>query len=442
MHQSTEQRELWHYLRWNALLSERHKLLYVATPKVACTTLKWWVAKLAGVSKDVILELESEESDPDLVIHDTLYRAAPRVTGLSPEQLLEPLQSPYYFRFSLVRNPYKRLFSAWQSKLLLREPMQSAAYEHCAFFQHPITSKDDIASAFEEFLHHLASHEAPNFIDIHWAPQADLLRPDLIDYSLIAKIEQLGELKAAIAQRLGPTAPAPLSDTKKNESLIPFSREFITKGAEQLITSLYAKDFEVFGYDKNVPETSGNFSDAELNVAVQAIQLIRGRHLRLTQIREKFSDRNALLQSNLAETEKQRNDAQAWAHEERALNDKHKNLLRDAEKQRDDAKIWAQSEQEHRREIESLLHDAEKQRNDAQAWALDEQTLRTTNEESLRHQLEDAQSKSQTELLTLKQQLKETSAALEQATIRLQKGWSAIISRLLKFSNKRNEFRK
>ena len=38
----------WNYLRWNSYLSTRHKLLYVATPKVAWTSVKWWFAALEG----------------------------------------------------------------------------------------------------------------------------------------------------------------------------------------------------------------------------------------------------------------------------------------------------------------------------------------------------------------------------------------------------------
>src|SRR5215211_3785581 len=41
----------WDFLRWNSFLSERYKLLYIATPKVACTLLKWWFADLEGYSE-------------------------------------------------------------------------------------------------------------------------------------------------------------------------------------------------------------------------------------------------------------------------------------------------------------------------------------------------------------------------------------------------------
>src|SRR5687768_7893976 len=112
---------VWGYLRWNSYLSQRYKLLYVATPKVACTSLKWWFAGLEGYSQVLSEIKDSKESDPDLVIHDSFHKVAPDVAGLLPHALAESLVSDAYFRFAVVRNPYKRVFSAWQSKLLLRE---------------------------------------------------------------------------------------------------------------------------------------------------------------------------------------------------------------------------------------------------------------------------------------------------------------------------------
>ena len=37
------------YLGCNSYCSEYNKLLYVATPKVACTSLKWWFADYVGL---------------------------------------------------------------------------------------------------------------------------------------------------------------------------------------------------------------------------------------------------------------------------------------------------------------------------------------------------------------------------------------------------------
>lgn len=281
--------KVWEYLFRHAFVSKQFKLLYVATPKVACTSLKWWFASLEGYFPKMSEIVESIESDPDLVIHDRFPVFAPEITGLNAENLAIPMYSDEYFRFAVVRNPYKRIFSAWQSKLLLREPLQSTPYIKYDFFWMPIKNAHDIASAFEAFLVHLVSQEAPNYMDDHWTPQATILRPDLISYTQLVQIENSQKLTLALANHLGPNSPDPFSSYHKNESLIPYSPRFFTKKAIALIQSLYKEDFQVFGYDNVLPRSKYEFSSQQLDIAIQAIHLIRGRHERLAQIRTALS---------------------------------------------------------------------------------------------------------------------------------------------------------
>jgi glycosyltransferase involved in cell wall biosynthesis len=290
---------VWNYLRWNAYLSTTYKLLYISTPKVACTSLKWWFASLAGYAKALSEYRESGESDPDLVIHDSFHKVAPHVTGLESEALAPAIVSENYFRFAVVRNPYKRIFSAWQSKLLLQEPLQSQPYLECDFFRHPIESVEDIRSSFEGFLEHLAFKEAPDYLDVHWTPQADLLRPDLIPYTKLAQIENLHELNAALSEHLGPHFANPFLSRRTNESLLSFSRELITERAAELIRMLYARDFEMFGYESHLPDSTKESSAVAPDIALQAIKLIRARHQMLTNTRlasnKKVSQLNGII---------------------------------------------------------------------------------------------------------------------------------------------------
>ena len=278
---SEESKRFYEYLRYNSYRSERYKLFYVATPKVACTSLKWWFARLEGYDRDIRECTDSAETDPDLVIHDTFHRIAPHVTGLMPDDLAEALASDSYFRFAVVSNPFRRIFSAWQSKLLLREPLQVGPYRTCDFLHHPIECKEDIADAFEEFLGHLVSNESPDFWDFHWTPQATLLRPDLISYTKLVKIERVKELNKALAGWLGSKFSDPFTAPRLNESLIPYCQEFLTGRSIGLIRSLYGKDFELFRYDTQVPQTNQPFTDDQFDLARKAVRLIRGRHQRL-----------------------------------------------------------------------------------------------------------------------------------------------------------------
>jgi len=272
------------YMRWNTLYSAKHRLLYVPTPKVACTSLKWWFASLLEIPRDVFASAESGESDPELIIHDVLHRFAPEATCVDPAILAQSICDEHVLRFAVVRNPYQRIFSAWQSKLLIHEPQQLSPYRGCAFFDIPMESPGDIARGFEGFLEYLASNDPPDYGDPHWTPQVDLLRPDALQYTCVAQIEKKEPLLAAFKHHFGNSFVNPFAGSRANESLLHYSPRFFPERAESLIRQLYAEDFERFGYATTLPEAQVAVSDAELEVALRAVKLIRGRHARLEQM--------------------------------------------------------------------------------------------------------------------------------------------------------------
>ncbi|WP_082641054.1 glycosyltransferase [Sinorhizobium sp. GL28] len=272
------------------LFSPRYKLLYVSTPKVACTSLKWWFASLEDCVRELRAAKGGGESDPDLVVHSLFWKVAPHVVGLSLAELLEACASPEVFRFAVVRNPYKRVFSAWQSKLVLREPLQIGPYRDLPFYNRSLDSWEDITEAFEGFVQHLATNEAPGYWDHHWRPQYDILRPDVFPYTKISQIENVEDLTSAISSWAGKGIPSPFEARRANESLIPYQAEFLSAESIRLIQELYAKDFDTFGYPYDAPTSSSIFSREQLNVALVAIESLRRRHQRLADQREEIQD--------------------------------------------------------------------------------------------------------------------------------------------------------
>lgn len=75
--------------------------------------------------------------------------------------------------------------------------------------------------------------------------------------------------------------PGPFQGRRTNESLIPYTSDVVTERSSELIRTLYAPDFEIFGYDKSPPEGKTTFTAEQFNIAIKAVQLIRGRHQRL-----------------------------------------------------------------------------------------------------------------------------------------------------------------
>jgi len=113
---------------------------------------------LTGHEKKVsALGHASAEVSEELIIHDLYGRVAPEHNRLSIKNLAESLTASDHVRFALVRNPYKRIFSAWQPKLMLQDPLHFGAYKKYAFFNIPIRHLADIGFAFEQFLEYLAT---------------------------------------------------------------------------------------------------------------------------------------------------------------------------------------------------------------------------------------------------------------------------------------------
>lgn len=290
-----DKERVFRHLYINGYRSERYGIFYVATPKVACTSIKWWFAELEGHVPALLMNKTSSETDPELTIHDTFHKVAPNVAGLTSDVLAAVITSDAYFRFAVVRNPYKRVFSAWQSKLLLREPLQVDPYVALDFFNRPIGSMEEMALAFEGFLGHLAEREAPDYWDVHWTPQVALLRPDLIEYSSLVQIEHPKALSTSLAEWMGSDFSDPLAARSTNESLIPFLPELITPRSAELIRTLYADDFSRFGYHERVPEGEEAFTQDEFKVAVKAISTIRARHQRMGEMIREITNLNQTL---------------------------------------------------------------------------------------------------------------------------------------------------
>jgi hypothetical protein len=272
---------VWTTLHANAFLSKKFELLYISTPKVACTTLKWWIAKLEGYTQLINQDTSSQESTKELAIHDTLYRVAPEIAGLSPEQLIEALTDHNYFRFAFVRNPYKRLFSAWQSKVLFFEPIQVSPYLGEEFVSVKYSSVGDISDSFSSFVQFLYDNESPKFHDSHWETQSNILLPNEIPYNIIYHIEDTSLFHSDLLKHNSSLSDNPLALVTSNESIFEYSPDFISTKTEHMIREMYIADFENFGYSDSKPTTGRDYSKVPFKEVSNSIKNLRARNQRI-----------------------------------------------------------------------------------------------------------------------------------------------------------------
>lgn len=274
----------WDYLRWNSYFSNRHNLLYVSTPKAACTTLKWWFADLVGLRQRTQDAKGSCESTPDGVIHDLFARVSAEHTGLAVARLEQIVADPGVFRFCVVRNPFTRTFSAWQSKWLLRETPQAKAHGHAAFMKRSPMDSEGVARALEDFLEGIVATEHPVIKDVHLKPQRDLLHPEAMDYSVVGRLESPDAFLSRLERHLGSEFNDPFRGERRNEGLIPYHPRFVSPRAADLIRQMYHADFDHFGYPANAPAGSRDVDDGSIAAILQAVPAIQARNERIGRI--------------------------------------------------------------------------------------------------------------------------------------------------------------
>ena len=101
----------------------RWRAMYVSVNKAACTSLKWLVAEVQAEDPERFHGSLSSELSRTMTIHRRdLWEHTPMAREMPDEKLDAISPDEGWFVFGVVRHPTARLFSAWQSKLLLREP--------------------------------------------------------------------------------------------------------------------------------------------------------------------------------------------------------------------------------------------------------------------------------------------------------------------------------
>ena len=122
------------HVRSHTVVLPRQRVLFLPMPKAACTSVLWTLAELAGMTPEDFEGSTLPEPSAALTVHD-MNAWAPdhrfaRYEGEARRRILEE----DWLRFTVVRDPWHRLWSAWVSKLLLREPRFVATHGEQPWF--------------------------------------------------------------------------------------------------------------------------------------------------------------------------------------------------------------------------------------------------------------------------------------------------------------------
>jgi hypothetical protein len=233
-----------HVLERTVVLPEL-RVLFVPVPKAGCTSVLWVLAELAGIPAEHFARSAQPEVSPALTIHDTaLWRPENRLGSYASEEREQMLADEGWFRFTLVRDPATRLWSAWQSKLLLREPRFLERFGEASWFPRIPRAPHEIVEDFQRFVAALG-RGADEDEDVHWAVQRDLV--EQLPLSHVGRLERLADtldrLRAHVGRHAGPGTAS-----RENRSLLPLPRSAYDAAATQILQARYRADYATFGY--------------------------------------------------------------------------------------------------------------------------------------------------------------------------------------------------
>lgn len=237
-----------------ALVAPRSRVLYVPTTKVACSTLKLFLAQVEGThdpsaSERIITPNISQEQ----TIHNHRVHGLTRFFDLKPKRQWEILQSPEWLRFGALRDPLRRAYSSWENRVLLRAPgTPEVVFERCPDVL--VDGRVDIAATFRLFAHEIAADLGSFMADDHFRPQFNTLYCDQFEYHHLVRVDRPGELQR-LADTINSRAGTNVALARLNSGLGIEPAQVYDRESADLIAATYAEDYRWFRFD---PHTHTN----------------------------------------------------------------------------------------------------------------------------------------------------------------------------------------
>ncbi|WP_394289193.1 sulfotransferase family 2 domain-containing protein [Microbacterium sp.] len=226
------------------------RLVYVSTPKNACTSLKWLVADLGGEDLDRLRQgdLGFSPTREGQIHNRDLWQSVPDPVELPADLLASISPADGWFVFGVLRDPRLRLFSAWQDKYLLRSPGYWKHWETPGAPGAP-RSADEIVDRFRSFVLEVAAtpgHEALD--DGHFVTQVHALNEHVVPFSRLYDMAELGDLMRDLNAHVAAQGHAgDLVLGRSNKSPFEPTAAVFADGVREAVEQIYADDFARFG---------------------------------------------------------------------------------------------------------------------------------------------------------------------------------------------------
>lgn len=232
------------HARNRGIVLEDLRIVYVPVPKTACTSILWSLARLAGLKPSRFGSSRGSEVTPSMTVHDmTQWPAGCRLRRRDDDWIANVDSDPSWLVFTVVRDPIARLWSAWQSKLLFREPRFVREFGQETWFPRNPNHSGHVLEDFRTFVDAVVSGTAR---DAHWLPQTELLESTPLPFNFIGHTEEMGSTMKRLREHLmGERVP---TLDRRNEGVLPAPWAVLPSGVRKRAVDFYRSDYEAYGY--------------------------------------------------------------------------------------------------------------------------------------------------------------------------------------------------
>ncbi|MEM9740215.1 MAG: sulfotransferase family 2 domain-containing protein [Pseudomonadota bacterium] len=221
------------------IISLKHKFVYFRVPKAANSSVKHYI-----YTQETIFDGKTIK---DSLIHDVHYGPVvrPSMIGLDSDMLTEIMTSPDWYRFTVVRNPYSRILSAY----LDRYHQNGSDLNKAVNAVRVKDGEDGVANlaVFSEFVRiverdervgrdmHVVAQHCENFAS---EIAMDILRQETLQADMDQFAKRIyGKDRADIGEK----SP---SKTSASDKVLKYFDEETLAAANRM----YARDFDLFEY--------------------------------------------------------------------------------------------------------------------------------------------------------------------------------------------------
>ena len=220
----------------NMMLSGDGRLLFVRNQKCACT-----------LTAELLYRYSTGKTPPADIHRTNKGMFAGRYRFAKIQERL--YQEPPPYRFTLVRDPERRFLSAYHNFLV--DQTNRAAWKHrpalTALGHDPDRGHDWNVGVFLDYIEQTTARD-PIRVDSHWRLQVHNIGYYDLTYDKIGTVENMAqdlkEIFASGGQRT--FDPTPFLARKANKSTA--GNISLTKDHQQRLQTIYAADYEAFGY--------------------------------------------------------------------------------------------------------------------------------------------------------------------------------------------------